>query len=106
MDADLEAIIAADEECRSRVALAEQRRDRQLATARGERDALIAGRTAAAQSAFDDELRSIDAEGSARLEKLQTKRAADLAELSAAGERRFDEAVQLYLRIVCTAEER
>src|SRR5579872_3838249 len=87
MHPDLEAIVAADEECRSRVALAEQRRARQLADARGERDALIARRTAAARSAFDEELRSIEAEGNARLEQLRRKQADALSKLSAAGER-------------------
>ncbi len=53
MHPDLEAIVSADEECRSRVALAEQRHDRLVAAARGERDTVVAGLTVAAQSAFE-----------------------------------------------------
>lgn len=106
MHPDLEAIVAADEECRSRVTLAEQRRDRELAAARAERDAAIAKWSAAAREALDGELQSIRSEGDARLRQLQDKQALVLSDLAKTGEQKFDEAVQLYLRIVCTPEQR
>lgn len=106
MHADLEAIVAADEECRSRVTLAEQRRERGLGSARADRDAAIAQRTAAAREAFDSELQSIRSSGDARLRALQEQQTQYLAALHETGEKHFDEAVRLYLRIVCTPEER
>lgn len=106
MHPELEAIVAADEECRSRVTLAEERRDRQHSAARAESDRALAKRTAAAQNALDAELAGIRAEGEARLRELQENQARYLASLAQAGERGLADAVDLYLRIVCTPEQR
>lgn len=105
MHPDLDAIVAADEECRSRVKLAEQRRERDLASARAARDAAIARRTGAAHDTLDSELQAIRAEGEARFDEARNKQAQYLTALAEAGERKLEEAVQIYLRIVCTPEE-
>ena len=58
MHLDLDAIVAADEEARSRVTVAEQRHERDAAAARAARDAAITARSAAASElrALLDEL--------------------------------------------------
>ena len=101
MHADLERIVSADEEARSRVALAEQRRERELTAERAARDAAIDGRRRETQEALERELQAIRSEGDAQVAALQRRQAQYLATLAAAGERRFDEAVTLYRRIVC-----
>lgn len=103
MHIDLEAIVSADEEARSRVAMAEEARDRDLSAARAARDSDIAGRRRETQDAFDRELRAIRDEGQARVAELQKQQAAYLLTLAEAGEQRFEEAVAVYLRIVCEA---
>lgn len=101
MHADLEKIVSADEEARSRVALAEQRRERELTAERAARDAAIDGRRRDAQEALERELQAIRSEGDALIATLQRQQEQYLLTLTAAGERRFDEAVALYRRIVC-----
>lgn len=101
MHSDLEAIVSADEEARSRVTFAEERRDRELAAARAACDAAIQARRREVVDALDRELQAIRAEGDAAADALQRQQARYLATLAAAGERNFDEAVALYLRIVC-----
>ena len=86
MHRDLELIVSADEEARARVALAEQRGKSELGAARSARDAAIDARRNAASTA---------------LERAQRQQAEYLLTLAEAGERRFEEAVELYLRIVC-----
>ena len=101
MHADLERIVSADEEARSRVALAEQRRERELTAERAARDAAIDGRRREAQETLERELQAIRSEGDAQVAALQRRQEQYLAALTAVGERRFDEAVALYRRIVC-----
>lgn len=101
MHADLERIVSADEEARSRVALAEQRRERELTTERTARDASIEARRREAHEALDRELQAIRSEGDARVDELRRQQEQYRATLTTAGERRFDEAVVLYRRIVC-----
>ncbi|HEX6642665.1 MAG TPA: hypothetical protein VF215_16215 [Thermoanaerobaculia bacterium] len=101
MHADLERIVSADEEARSRVALAEQRRERELTAERAARDAAIEARRREVQDALDRELQAIRSEGDAHVAELRRQHQQYLATLTAAGERRFDEAVALYRRIVC-----
>jgi hypothetical protein len=99
--ADLERIVSADEEARSRVALAEQRQERELTAERAARDAAIEARRRDVQDALDRELQAIRSEGDAHVAELRRQHQQYLATLTAAGERRFDEAVALYRRIVC-----
>jgi vacuolar-type H+-ATPase subunit H len=101
MHPDLEAIVAADEEARSRVAFAEERRDREVSAARADRDASIAARKKAASDALENELQVIRAEGDSRIETLRRQQDQYLASLAAAGELRFDDGVALFLRTVC-----
>ena len=100
MHSDLEAIVAADEEARSRVALAEERRERELGAARAACDAATARRRAEVQAALDAELHAIEAAGDARLTELRARQEQYLAALREAGTRRFEEAVAAWLRIV------
>lgn len=101
MHPDLELIVSADEEARARVTLAEQRHEAEVTTARAERDASIDARRRAASEALERELRIIREEGNGRVAELQRQQAQYLMTLAEAGERKFDEAVALYLRIVC-----
>lgn len=101
MHADLERIVSADEEARSRVALAERGRERELTAERAARDAAVDARRREAQEALEQELRAIRSEGDGQVAALQRQQEEYRATLTAAGERRFDEAVALYRRIVC-----
>jgi hypothetical protein len=103
MHPDLDAIVSTDEEARSRVALAESRRERELTAARAARDASIDARRREAGQALDGELQAIRAEGDARLAAIQRQQEQYLAGLAEAGERKIDDAMTLYLRIVCEA---
>jgi hypothetical protein len=97
---DLEAIVSADEEARSRVALEEQRRTRELAAARSERDAGIESRRREVAEALERDLRMIAEDGDARIAQMQRQQAQFLAALAATGERRLEEAVALFLSLV------
>lgn len=101
MHPDLEAIVAADEEARSRVAHAEERREREVAATRADGDASIAARKTAASDALESELQVIRAEGESRIEALRRQQEQYLASLAAAGELRLDDGVALFLRTVC-----
>lgn len=101
MHTDLERIVLADEEARSRVALAEQRRERELTAERTTRDAAVEVRRREAQEALERELQAIRSEGDVQVAALRRQQEEYLATLAAAGERRFEEAVALYRRIVC-----
>lgn len=101
MHPDLELVVSADEEARARVALAEQLHERDVTAARTECDAAIAARRKEATDALERELQVIREDGDARVAGLQRQQEQFRAALAAAGERRFEEAVALYLRIVC-----
>jgi len=101
MHPDLEAIVSADEEARSRVALAEGRRERDVLAARTAHDATIAAELKEASDALDREIQAIRADGDTRTGGLKKQQEQYLASLAAAGERKFDDAVALVLRMVC-----
>jgi len=103
MHPDLEAIVSVDEEARARVALAADRRERELALATAARDAAIEGRRRQTRDALDRELQAIREEGDARLAAMERQQAQYLLTLAEAGEAKFEEAVAMYLRIVCEA---
>lgn len=100
MHSVLEAIVSADEEARARMTLEEQRRERELSAARAARDASLAARRKEAADALERELQAIRSAGDARVAELQRQQSRFLSALAAGGERRFEEAVALYLRIV------
>lgn len=101
MHPDLELVVSADEEARARVALEEQRCERDVTAARTARDTAIDARRKEAADALERELQLIRAAGDARVAALQEQQQEYLRTLAEAGERKFDEAVKLYLRIVC-----
>jgi len=101
MHPDLELVVSADEEARARVALAEQRRGSEITSARAKRDAAIDARRREATDALELELRTIREDGDRRVAGLQRQQAQYLTTLAGAGERKFEEAVAIYLRIVC-----
>jgi hypothetical protein len=101
MHSDLELIVSADEEARARVTLLEERRENELASARAARDAAIDAQRQQASDAFERELRVIGVDAEERVAELQRQQALYLMTLAEAGERRFEDAVALYLRIVC-----
>jgi hypothetical protein len=101
MHSDLELIVSADEEARARVSLAEQRHEREVTAARSECDTAVAARRKEATDALERELQAIREDGDTRVAELQRQEEQFRATLAAAGERKFDEAVALYLRIVC-----
>jgi hypothetical protein len=103
MHPDLEVIVSADEEARSHVTLVGERRERDLAAACAARDAAIETRRRESSDALDGELQAIRTEGDARVAELQRQQALYVASLAEAGEREFDAAEALYLRIVCEA---
>ena len=100
MTPDLQTVVAADEEARARVEMAETRRERDVASARAARDAAILSRRNAAQEELDRELRAIRDDGERRLGEMKAQQAAFLAALAAAGDAKFDDAVAAYARIV------
>ena len=103
MHPDLEVIVSADDEARARVAFAEERRERELKAARSDRDGALDARKAEASDALDRERAAIRGEGDAKIAELQRRQHEYLTALSSAGERNFEAAVSLYLRIVCEA---
>lgn len=100
MTTEIEAVAAADEEARSRLALAVAARERDVAGARAARDAAIAARRDAEEQALDRELRAIADDGEQRLAAMKAQQTSFRAALAAAGETKFDEAVAAYARIV------
>jgi hypothetical protein len=103
MHPDLEAIVSVDEEARARVALAAERCERELASATAARDAAIEARRRRTEDALERELRAIREEGDARLVAMERQQAQYRSTLAEAGEAKLEEAVALYLRIVCEA---
>lgn len=101
MHPDLEVIVSADEEARSRVARAEERRGRDVLAARTARDAAIAAELKDASDALDREIAVIRAVGDARVAELQRQQEQYRSSLAAAGDRKFEDAVALILRMVC-----
>ena len=101
MHPDLELIVSADEEARARVALEERRCEREVTAARTTRDAAIDARRKEATDALERELQLIRDEGERRVAEIQRQQQEYLRALAETGERKFDEAVKLYLRIVC-----
>jgi len=101
MHPDLEAIVSVDEEARARVALAAERRARELAAATAARDAAIEAHRRRLHEALDLALQTIREEGDVRIADIQRRREQYLAALAAAGETKFEDAVACYLRMVC-----
>jgi hypothetical protein len=97
---ELEAIIAADEESRARLAFAEEKRGRDVAAARGEHDRAAEERRRSSCDELDTELAAIRDETDRELANLRESRQLSLAALAGAGERQLERAAELYAQIV------
>lgn len=97
---ELEAVIAADEESRARLAFAEQKRDGEIAAARAEHDRAADERRRTSCDELDTELAAIREETDGELAKLRQSQERYLTALAAAGERQLERAAELYAQIV------
>jgi hypothetical protein len=100
MHPDLEAVIAADEEGRARIATAEARRDAALRDVRRDSDAALAARRSAAEAAVAAEIAAITREGEQRESEARRRNDEYLRLLAEAGERARAKAIEVYTRIV------
>jgi vacuolar-type H+-ATPase subunit H len=100
MRAELEAVVAADEEARSRVSSAEERARRDVAAVREEVERQVADRRRAAEAALESELAAIRDEGDTAVAALHAREAAYRKTVTDGAAARVDAAAQLYARIV------
>lgn len=100
MSSGLDAIVAADEEARARVTFAEKRLQRDIGTARADRQHEDAARHAAAEQALAAELAAIENETAVELDELRQAHETYLRALAAEGERNLEEAARTYAAIV------
>jgi vacuolar-type H+-ATPase subunit H len=100
MRAELEAIVAADEEAWSRVSSADERAGRAVAAAREEVERQIADRKQNSEEVLDRELAAIRAEGEAAVGELRARGTAYGQTVAAAAAARLEEAARLYTRVV------
>ena len=104
MHADLEAILAADEESRARVALATSVAERRANDARAAAEAERQQRLAAAEAKVAAEIDEIRRSGDERVAELQRAHDSQLRTLAGIGEAHFEDAVRAFIEIVCTPE--
>ncbi|HEX9163255.1 MAG TPA: hypothetical protein VF980_16230 [Thermoanaerobaculia bacterium] len=97
---ELDRIFAADEECRSRLAFAQNQIERQLEEAARERERAIAEQQRAVAEALERELAAVRAEGDARIAVRGAALDDYLRRLDERGEECFEAAAQMYARIV------
>jgi hypothetical protein len=97
---DLEAIVAADEDARARVAAAEQRTRDRLRDAEASRDDRLAQRRRQAEEALQAELRSIGDEADHAVEARRQRRLARAEERDRRAEALLPAAVEACLRIL------
>jgi TolA-binding protein len=100
MRPELEAIVAADEEARSRLSSAEERARRDVTAVREEVERQIAGRREASAAALESELAAIRTEGERAVRELQAREEAYRQAVAAASDVRLEDAAQLFARIV------
>lgn len=97
---ELERILSVDEECRSRVAFAQKQIDRAIEDARRERARAAEEQERAAAEALEKQLAAIRAEGDARIAERRLALDDYLKRLAVAGEKRIEEAAEVYAGIV------
>lgn len=97
---ELERILSVDEECRSRVAFAQKQIDRAIEEARRERARAVEEQERAAAAALEKQLAAIRGEADGRIAGRRSALDDYLKRLAVAGEKRIDEAAQLYAGIV------
>jgi hypothetical protein len=100
MNADLESIVAVDEEARSRLTSVEKRLQHELEAARAQRDRAQEQRLTAARDALDHEIAAIDAAGEAELGRLRDQHAAHLRLVREAAEGELERAAERFADII------
>lgn len=105
MTADLEKILLADEECRTRLAFAQKQLARALEDARAERQKLIEARQTAAAAALGREVAAIREEGEKQIAARRSALDAYLARLAAAGVEQLESAARTYAQIIAGDSE-
>lgn len=100
MQSDLDQILAADEEARSRVTFAEKRLARDVATARAETGRAAESRRKAAETAVEAEIATIHVEGELAIADLRQRNQEYLEALRKTGEREMETAAATYAAIV------
>jgi hypothetical protein len=98
--AELEVIVAADEESRARLSFDGKRLDRDLEAARGAHERAAAARKQESCDTLESELAAIRAESDVEIAKLRASQEQYLAALAEAGERQLEAAAELYAQIV------
>ena len=100
MRAELEAVVAADEEGRSRLSSADERAGRDVAAVREEVERQMTDRRRDAEAALESELAAIRAEGDAAVAALHAREAAYRKTVAEAASARLEPAARIYARIV------
>ena len=104
MHADLEAVLAADEESRARLALATSAADRRTSDARAAAQSDREQRLAAAEAKVAAEVDEIRRAGDERMAELKRAQDEQLRTLGGIGEAHFEDAVRVFIEIVCLPE--
>ena len=97
---ELEAIVAADEEARSRVSFAEERAKRDAAAVREQVEQQIDERKRASEAAMESELAAVGEEGERAVAELRARESSYRQAVSGAAAANLEEAARLYARIV------
>jgi hypothetical protein len=100
MTADLDQILAADEECRTRITFAQKQIDRAMEDARAARANAMESRQRAAAATLGRELAAIREEGENRVADRRAALEQYLLRLAAAGEQQLESAARIYARII------
>ncbi len=100
MPIQLDEILAADEECRSRISFAEKLKVREIDAARASHDQAVASQAAAAEAALEQEIRGITAAAERLVIEQRNVHDEYLRRLDEAGERKLEDAARLYTQII------
>jgi vacuolar-type H+-ATPase subunit H len=104
VNAELESILAADEEARARVKFAEARRRREVEAARAECDRLLREREDAMQAELAAEISRIRETGEQELAAARRSHEQFLSALQRTGEQELERAARLWAHIVAYGE--
>ena len=100
MRSDLEEIIAADEECRSRIAFTEKLKARSVEEARAARQKAIDEQRRGAEAALDDEIALLRAEGESTVGGKLIEAERYRRRVAEEGERILERAAKVYAGII------
>jgi hypothetical protein len=104
VNAELESIVAADEEGRARVKFAEARQQRDVDAARAECDRLLREREAAMEAELAAEIAQIRDAGEQELAAARRSHEQYLSALEQTGERELERAARMWAHIVAYGE--